>query len=118
MASHRHERVRELLKRAIGEAIRREIPVGDAGLISVNDVELGGDLRNARVFISILGTPEQQKSGLSLLHQTRHLIQDHVAREVILKYTPVLRFSIDHSIERGNRVLKLIEELESGSPLA
>ena len=115
MASHRHERVRELLKRAIGEAIRREIPVGDGGLITVNDVDVGGDLRQARVFISVLGNPEQQRTGLALLRKNRARIQGLVAKEVILKYTPHLRFSVDDTVERGNRVLRLIEELERSS---
>lgn len=118
MSSHRHERVRELLKRAIGEAIRREIPVGDAGVISVNDVDLSGDLRNARVFISVLGNATQQRAGLALLQQNRGRIQGLVAKEVILKYTPHLRFVVDDSVERGNRVLQLIEELERNSPKA
>ena len=112
MPSHRHERVRELLKRAIGEAIRSEIPVGRAGLITVNDVEVGGDLRNARVYISVLGNADQQKAGLTLLQENRLRIQDLVAHSVILKYTPRLRFVVDDSVERGNRVLQLIEELE------
>ena len=112
MASHRNERVRELLKRAIGEAIRSEIPVGRAGLITVNDVDVGGDLRSARVFISVLGNADQQKAGLTLLQENRLRIQDLVAHSVILKYTPRLRFVVDDSVERGNRVLKLIEELE------
>lgn len=112
MPSHRNERVRELLKRAIGEAIRTEIPIGHAGLITVNDVEVGGDLRNARVFISVLGNAEQQRAGLALLQENRLRIQDLVAHAVILKYTPRLRFVVDGSVERGNRVLRLIEELE------
>lgn len=118
MSSHRQERVRELLKRAIGEAIRREIPVGDTGLISVNDVDLGGDLRSARVFISVFGNAVQQRAGLALLRKNRARIQGLVAKEVILKYTPRLRFVVDDTVERGNRVLKLIEELERNSPEA
>ena len=112
MASHRLERVRELLKRAIGEVIRREIPVGKAGLITVNDVEIAGDLRNARVFISVLGNAEQQKTGLATLQHSRGRIQSLVAKAVVLKYIPHLRFVVDESVERGNRVLQLIEELE------
>ena len=112
MPSHRLQRVRELLKREIGEVIRREIPVTDAGLVSVNDVEPAGDLRSATVFISILGNPEQQKRGLALLTQHRARIQGLVARAVVLKYTPTLRFVMDDSVVRGNRVLQIIEELE------
>jgi ribosome-binding factor A len=116
MASRRVERVRSLLQREIGEAIRRELPVGEAGIITVNDVDIGGDLRNARVFVSILGSPEQQKAGLALLEKNRARLQGIVAKSVILKYTPQLRFVMDDSVQRGNRVLQVIEELEKKSP--
>ena len=116
MPTHRMERVRELLKREIGEAIRREIPVDQAGLVTVSDVDVGGDLKSATVFISILGGQEQQRTGLLMLQKNRSRIQGLVAKNVILKYTPHLRFVVDDTVERGNRVLKLIEELERNSP--
>jgi ribosome-binding factor A len=112
MVSRRQERVRELLKRAIGEAIRREVPVEQAGLITVNDVEVAGDLRNASVFISLLGNSEQQKNALALLNKNRGRIQALMTKSIILKYTPHLRFVVDDSIQRGHRILRLIEELE------
>jgi ribosome-binding factor A len=116
MSSHRLLRVRELLKRGIGEAIRREIPSDQAGLITVNDVEVVGDLRQATAFISILGSAEQQRTGIALLRKNRARLQGLVAKAVILKYTPQLRFVIDESVARGNRVLAIIEELERNSP--
>jgi ribosome-binding factor A len=114
MPTLRHERVRELLKREIGEAIRREFHVNEAGLISVNDVDVAGDLKSAIVFISIFGNPAQQKRGLQLLTDNRIRIQGLVARAVVLKYTPTLKFVFDDSLVRGNRVLQIIEELEKG----
>lgn len=111
----RHERVRELLKRAIGEAIRREFHVNDVGLISVNDIDVGGDFKTAVVFISILGNANQQKHAVQVLEQHRIRIQGLVAKAVILKYTPTLKFVVDDSIVRGNRVLQIIEELEKES---
>jgi len=117
MSSHRHLRVRELLKREIGEAIRRELPVEQAGLVTVNDVELAGDLRLATVFVSILGNPEQQRTGIALLQKNRARVQGLVAKAVILKYTPQLRFVMDDSVARGNRVLDIIAELEKNSPV-
>ena len=116
MPNVRHERVRELLKREIGEVIRREFPVSEAGLISVNDVDVAGDLHSAIVFISILGTAEQQKRGLAMLTQHRKRIQGLVGRAVVLKYTPTLKFLVDDSVARGNRVLQIIEELEKSNP--
>lgn len=112
MPSHRLLRVRELLKREIGEAIRREIPVDQAGLVTVNDVDVSGDLRVATVFIGILGSAEQQRTGLAMLQKLRSRIQGLVAKAVILKYTPQLRFVVDDSVARGNRVLDIIAELE------
>jgi ribosome-binding factor A len=104
--------VRELLKRAIGEAIRQELPVSEAGLVTVNDVDVAGDLKSAAVFISILGSADQQKRGFQLLVRHRPRIQDLMARAVVLKFTPKLRFVLDDSVVRGNRVLEIIEELE------
>ncbi|MGH7973014.1 MAG: 30S ribosome-binding factor RbfA [Limisphaerales bacterium] len=118
MPSLRLQRVRELLKREIGEVIRREFPVQEAGLVSVNDVDVAGDLHSAIVFISILGTKEQQKRGLEMLSRHRKRIQSLVARAVVLKYTPTLKFMTDDSVARGNRVLQIIDELEKSNSSA
>jgi ribosome-binding factor A len=116
MQNLRHERVRELLKRAIGEAVRREFNVDEVGLITVNDVDVGGDLKSALVFVSILGNAGQQKRGLQALEENRIRLQGLMAKSVVLKYTPTLKFVVDDSIVRGNRVLQIIDELEKESP--
>lgn len=115
--SLRLERVRELLKREIGAVIRRELPVQEAGLINVNDLEVAPNLKNATVFIGILGGKAQKDKGMEMLAKNRKRIQGLVARGVVLKYTPRLRFVLDESVERGNRVLKILEELEASQPL-
>lgn len=118
MLSRRHQRVRELLKRVIGEVIRREIPVDQSGLVSVNDVGLAGDLHSAIVFVSILGSPEQQTAGIAVLQKERKRIQSLVGHAVVLKYTPQLTFVVDDSIAQGNRILQIIQELEKTPPAA
>ena len=117
MSNLRHERVRELVKRELGEAIRREFNVEDAGLITVNDVDLGGDLRTAVVFISILGNASQKSRGLELLNNNRIRLQGVLGKSVVLKYTPTLKFLVDDSLARGNRVLQILDELEKTSPV-
>ncbi len=116
MQSLRHQRVRELLKRQIGEAVRREIPASESSLITVNDVGMAGDLQSATVFVGILGTAEQQRKALATLDQHRVRIQNLVGRAVVLKYTPRLRFVLDDSVARGNRVLQILEEIERTAP--
>ena len=118
MQSLRHQRVRELLKREVGEALRRAIPPAEAGFLTVNDVSVGGDLKSATVFVGVIGNADQQKKALSILNQHRPQIQNLVACAVVLKYTPRLRFEIDESVERGNRVLEILDEIERSSPPA
>ena len=118
MPSLRLQRVRELLKCELGEVIRREIPISEGGLITVNDVEVSGDLHSATVFTSILGNEDQQKRGRALLARHRKRIQSLVAKAVILKYTPRLHFVMDDSIVRGNRVLEILGELETSGAIS
>jgi len=116
MGSLRMQRVRELLKRELGEILRREFPISDHGLLSVNEVEVTGDLQNATVFVGVVGSNEQRKRATEMLQKERKRIQGLVGQAVVLKYTPVLRIVIDDSIERGNRVLGILEEIEKTLP--
>lgn len=116
MPSHRLLRVNEMLKREIGEALRREFSVAQAGLVSVNEVDVAGDLKTAKVYLGMLGTAEQKKTALGLMGKIAPRLQAHVARTVILKYTPKLKFLVDESVDRGDRVLNIIEELEKTLP--
>lgn len=111
----RQQRVSELLKRQLGEIIRREIPVDEAGVITVNDVEVAGDLQSAKVFVGVIGNAQQKKRAIERLDADRKHIQGLLARAVVLRYTPLLTFILDESIERGNRVLAILEDLEKSS---
>ena len=110
--SLRLQRVRELLKREIGEVIRRQLPVNDVGLINVNDVDVAPNLHNATVYIGVLGGEAQKKRAMEALEQSRKRIQGYLGNAVVLKYTPRLRFVLDESVERGNRILRILDELE------
>lgn len=116
MAGIRIERVRELLKRTLGEIVRRHYPPGDLGLITVNDVMVSKDLTLGTVYIGVVGNDDQKKRALNRITEDRKQIQFEMAREIILKNTPVLRFRLDDSVERGNRVLDILEELEKEDP--
>lgn len=110
--NRRHERVCELIKRAAGEIIRKNFPVQEVGIISVTGVEMSSDLRSATIYLSVLGNTEKQNRVLRLIRDTSKLIQSAIAKAVILKYMPIIRIELDHSIDRGNRVLEILKSLE------
>lgn len=114
--SLRTDRVEELLKRELSELIRREIPVGEAGLLNVNHVKVSKDLQQATVFVGVVGNNAQKQRALVLLQEARRTLQSQLGRAVVLRYTPQLKFVIDESIERGNRVLEIMEDLDKSDP--
>jgi ribosome-binding factor A len=115
MQSLRHQRVRELLKRQIGEIVRREFSLDRVGLLNINEVSLASDLKSAIVFVGVVGTEAQKKEALHALQSNRKKIQSLVAGSVVLKYMPHLKFETDESVARANQVLKIIEELEQSN---
>lgn len=110
--THRLVRVAEILKRELSTIILREVPT-DGALITVNAVDVSPDLRNATVHVGILGTAAQQRQVLERLEQHRRVLQAETAKRVVLKFTPHLHFQLDDSIERGSRVLDILDELDT-----
>lgn len=116
MPSVRVQRVRELLKRQLGEILRREPELNAGGILTVNDVAISKDLQLATVYVGIIGSDSQAKQAMERLSHERKRIQGMVGRAVVLKYTPQLRFVHDESVSRGNRVLEILDEIERSSP--
>ena len=112
MPSLRHERVRELLKRTVGDILRRELSTEECGLVSVNDVGVANDLHSAIIFVSVLGSESQQYAASKRLERDRSHFQYMLGREVVLKYTPKIKFNLTDSIEGGDRVLEILKEIE------
>jgi len=107
---HRQLRVNELVKRELSAIIAREFNF-EGVLVSVNAVNVTPDLKNAHVFVSILGLANGA-SVIDRLEAHRPALQAELSRHVVLKYTPHLVFHLDDSIERGARVLEIMQDLE------
>lgn len=107
---HRLLRVNELLKRELSSLLTREIRFEDL-LVTVNQVDVTPDLKSAHVFISVLGS-KGRKEVLPKLEASRVALQSALSKHVVLKYTPHLVFHLDDSIERGDRVLEILQEIQ------
>ncbi|MEI6279780.1 MAG: 30S ribosome-binding factor RbfA [Verrucomicrobiae bacterium] len=107
---HRTERVCEVLKRELGAIILRELDFG-ALLVTISAVDITPDLKQAHVYVSALGSAAQQRDVLEKIGKARVHLQSETAKRLALKYTPHLHFKIDEAIERGSRVLGIMNEL-------
>ena len=109
-------RVNALLKREIADVLEKLCISIPGVLISVVKVNTSSTLRNATVYVSIFGGknagPGLEEKALELLESRRGDIQNCISHDVVLKYTPVLRFVADHNIAEGDKVLDIIRKLE------
>jgi ribosome-binding factor A len=112
---HRLKRVTELLRRELGSIILRELQFSSP-LVTISGVDITPDLKQAHVFVSAIGNDAQRRAAIQTLEQNRSLLQNEVSKRVILKYTPHLHFQLDESIERGSRVISIMEELGLNRP--
>ena len=104
-------RVNELLKRELSGIIAREMSF-EGALVTINHVDVSADLKNAHVFVSVLGS-DRAENVMSKLASHRATLQAELARHVTIKYTPHLIFHLDDSIERGARVIEILQEIET-----
>ena len=118
MSVDRLERVNALLRREIAEAV----PVVmlnegvDCAAITVTQVRVARNLRNATVSVSILGHDRERQTMIRKLAHRHVAFQRLINRDMKLKYTPVLQFTLDESIEKGDHVLDVLTRLAAANP--
>lgn len=113
MPSRRIERVNDLIRSELSELIGRELKDPRvAGLVSLTEVETTSDLRHARVFVSVFGSEEERKSTLTALRHAAGFLRHEVAQRVTLRTVPELEFQLDHSLEQGDRILRLLKQVQ------
>jgi ribosome-binding factor A len=103
-----NEAVREVVSVRIAEGLRDP----RIGFVTVTSVDTSPDLRQARVYVSVLGNPEEREATMAGLGSAHGVLQQAVARELRLKHTPTLQFVFDESIDRGMRISELLDDAQ------
>jgi len=118
MATERRvARVAELIKREVSQILFSEVKddrVG-AGMVSIVDVEVSSDLQNARIFVSIYGDETAQQQTMEGLASATPFVRREIGQRLGLRRVPTVVFLQDRSLERGSRVLALLNQLKRGS---
>jgi ribosome-binding factor A len=109
----RVSKVSSLIKREVSQMLLYDIKddrVG-AGMVSITDVDVSGDLQHARIFVSIYGTPEAKAETMAGLQSSASFVRRELGQRMRLRRTPEVVFLEDHSLERGDRLLHLLNDL-------
>ncbi|MGA9380670.1 MAG: 30S ribosome-binding factor RbfA [Phormidium sp.] len=116
--SRRVSRVGALIKREVSLMLLNGIKddrVG-AGMVSVTDVDVSGDLQHAKIFVSIYGSEEAKAETMAGLKAATGYVRSELGQRVRLRRTPEVLFVEDRSLERGDRILSLINQISQDRP--
>ncbi|KAA0564219.1 MULTISPECIES: 30S ribosome-binding factor RbfA [Bacillaceae] len=110
--SHRANRVSEQMKKELSDIIGRKIKDPRIGFVTVTDVQVTGDLQQAKVYITVLGGEDQRENTLKGLAKAKGFIRSEVGQRIRLRKTPEIIFEFDESIDYGNHIETLLRKVQ------
>ncbi|MBI4200406.1 MAG: 30S ribosome-binding factor RbfA [Chloroflexi bacterium] len=112
--TRRQERVNGLLRQELSSLLAKELKDPRLSLlVTITRVDASVDLRHARVFVSVLGSAEEQRSAIATLQAAAGFLHHQLKERLSLRYIPSLSFTLDQSLERGARMLQMLDALSS-----
>jgi ribosome-binding factor A len=109
---YRQEKLGELIAAEISDLLRTRVKDPRVGFASITHVEVSGDLRHAKVFVSVMGSAEEREATMRGLKNATGFLRHELAGRITLRYMPEIVFKLDRSIEEGARILELIQHVE------
>ena len=109
---HRQEKLGELFAVELSDLLRTRVKDPRVGFASITHVEVSGDYRHARIYVSVMGSEEDQANTMKALKHATGFLRHELASRIVLRYMPEIVFMLDTSIEKGSRILELIRENE------
>ena len=117
--SRRTDRVNEQLREEISTILARQIKDPRlSGVISVTRVVTSGDLRSAKVYISVMGKPETKQTALAGIRSAASFLRRDLRDRINMKHTPFLSYQLDDSLEEADQVLRLMSQYKTGDPVS
>ena len=108
----RIEKLQELIKQEMSKMLLREIKDPRIGFVTVTEVEMTGDLREAKIYVSIMGGEEKIKESLEGLQSALGFIRREIGQRVRLRFTPEISFALDTSLDYSEHIQKILLDIE------
>jgi ribosome-binding factor A len=113
MVKNRIARLNSLLKEVLSEVIRNDVRNPHVGkFVSVTSVDITSDLQHAKVYISIIGTPQEKEETIKALQSAAGFIAILSSKKVVMRYFPALTFKLDVSVEQQIRIDALLNKIK------
>jgi ribosome-binding factor A len=112
--SQRTEKVDELLRQEITSIVARDVADPRIGFVTITSVETTPDLRHAKVWVSVIGQPDERKAAVKALGRAMPFVRHELGSRLRMRRIPDLHVELDDTAERGTRVLQLLHDLEAG----
>ena len=108
----RIEKLQELIKQEMSKMLLTDLKDPRIGFVTVTDVEMTGDLRAAKIYVSVMGGEEQVKSSFEGLQSALGFIRREIGQRIRLRFTPEISFAPDTSLDYGDHIQKLLLQVE------
>lgn len=108
----RAERVSDQMKQEIADILMRKIKDPRIGFVTVTDVEVADDLRNATVYVSVYGSDAEKEASLKGLRSASPFIRSELGKRMRMRFVPELLVRFDATVERGAHIMELLREIE------
>ncbi len=109
--TRRTEQVGDLIKEELSQLLEREVKDPQVGFVTLTGVEVSADLRNARVYFSVLGDEPAVAASLAALERAKGFLRRELSHRLTIRYVPELQFVLDRSIERGQHIADLLRQV-------
>lgn len=113
MVHYRRQRLGDQLRAELAQIILRELKDPRLGFVTVTEVRMSGDLKHARVYVSVYGTEGEESKSLEALDNAAGFLKRVIGERLRLRYVPELRFVLDDTLKRSARIDALLDDLDT-----
>ncbi len=113
MSQVRVRKMQEFIKQEVGQMLLRDLKDRGLGFVTVTDVAVTGDLREATVYVSLYGSEEEKKNSLAALQRAKGFIRTQLGKHLQVRHVPEISFAVDESIDYGSRIESVLKGLRS-----
>ncbi len=109
------DKMDNIIQKEVSEIIQFDLKNPKIGFVTITDVDVTSDMSYAKIFVSFLGQDARKEAGLKALNQSKGFIRSELAKRLTIRKTPELIFQLDNSLEKGNKIEKILHDINSNN---